>query len=98
MMIRRGRYKYTTSLVDPPQLFDLATDPLELRNLVYSTKELYARTAAAFAQEADRKWDLQRIHTETLTSQRQRRLCWNALTQGRFESWDYQPGNDSAQK
>jgi len=34
VMIRRGRWKFVYSLLDPPMLFDLETDPLELNNLV----------------------------------------------------------------
>lgn len=95
MMIRRGKWKYITSLVDPPQLFDLSADPLELVNLAKSTKPEHARTSAAFAKEAAQKWDFERIHADVLRSQRQRRLCWSALTQGRFESWDHQPDYDA---
>jgi len=95
MMIRRGKWKYITSLVDPPQLFDLSADPLELLNLAKSTKPEHARTSDAFAMEAAQKWDLERIHEDVLRSQRQRRLCWSALTQGQFESWDYQPDYDA---
>lgn len=34
VMIRRGRWKFVYSLLDPPMLFDLETDPSELNNLV----------------------------------------------------------------
>ena len=82
VMIRRGKWKYITSLVDPPQLFDLAADPLELTNLAASFKPEYVAAAAAFAYEARQRWDLERIHVEVLTSQRQRRLCASALKIG----------------
>lgn len=95
MMIRRGKWKYITSPVDPLQLFDLSVDPFELLNLAKSTKPEYARVSAAFAKEANQKWDFERIHADVLMSQRQRRVCWSALTQGRFESWDYQPEHDA---
>jgi len=96
VMIRRGRYKYTTSLVDRPMLFDLENDPLELHNLVGVAE--YATTEAKFALEAAQKWDLRRIHNTVLASQRMRRLCWSALKQGRFESWDYNPQDDGRKK
>ncbi|KAL5355101.1 alkaline-phosphatase-like protein [Aspergillus floccosus] len=34
VMIRRGRWKFVYSLIDPPMLFDLETDPRETVNLV----------------------------------------------------------------
>ncbi|OCK82301.1 choline sulfatase [Lepidopterella palustris CBS 459.81] len=98
MMIRRGKWKYVTSLVDPPQLFDLVSDPLEIVNLAASSKEEYNRIAAEFEKEAHERWDFKRIHYEVLVNQRQRRLCWTALTKGRFESWDYQPVDDQKKK
>lgn len=98
MMIRRGKWKYTCCLVDPPQLFDLEKDPQELHNVADSDDPEYKKAAAAFAEEASRRWDLQKIHDDVLQSQRMRRLCWNALKQGRFESWDYQPQDLASQK
>ncbi|KAL0259589.1 hypothetical protein SLS55_005326 [Diplodia seriata] len=98
MMIRRGKWKYTCSLVDPPQLFDLEKDRQELHNVANSEEAEYKEAAAAFAEEASRRWDLQKIHDDVLQSQRMRRLCWNALKKGRFESWDYQPQDLASQK
>jgi choline-sulfatase len=91
MMIRRGKWKYTTSLVDPPQLFDLNDDPMELSNLASSHKLEHVQALAAFTEEAHKKWDLQQIHKDALISQRRRQLVWSALKVGRVESWDYQP-------
>lgn len=98
MMIRRGKWKYTCCLVDPPQLFDLEKDPRELHNVANSDDAEYKKAAAGFAEEASRRWDLQKIHDDVLLSQRMRRLCWGALKQGRFESWDYQPQDLASQK
>ena len=98
MMIRRGRYKYVTCLADPPLLFDIETDPLEVKNLAESKDPEHTRIAAEFAEETAKKWDLRRIHEEVLESQRKRRLCWGALKLGRFESWDYEPPGEAAQK
>jgi choline-sulfatase len=91
MMIRRGKWKYTTSLVDLPQLFDLVSDPKELTNLAESTKPEHAEALAAFEEEALKKWDLQKIHQDVLVCQRRRHIVWGALQKGRKESWDYQP-------
>jgi choline-sulfatase len=96
VMIRRGRYKYITSLNDPPQLFDLESDPKELCNL--NNEPEHSTLASNFAQEAAAKWDLRVIHNKVLVSQRQRRLCWDALKTGKFESWDYNPPDDGRQK
>lgn len=79
-MIRRGAWKYTTSLADPEQLFNLVEDPQELVNLATSAK--HAPTLEAFRAEADQKWDFQAIHQDVLASQRKRQLCWGALQQG----------------
>jgi hypothetical protein len=84
MMIRRGKWKYTTSLVDPPQLFDLVEDPDELADLAKSSKPEHKEAFAAFMAEAAQKWDFEKIHMEVLASQRQRRLCFEALQIGMF--------------
>jgi choline-sulfatase len=96
VMIRRGQWKYIASLVDQPQLYNLANDPAELHNLAQVSE--YSITATKFANEAARKWDLQSIHDKVLSSQRMRRLCWSALKQGKFESWDFNPEDDGRKK
>lgn len=98
MMIRRRQYKYITSLVDPPQLFNLSADPEEMNNLCESTDQHDQMLATKFAVEACQKWNLEKIHSETLASQRTRRLCWEALQKGTFESWDYEPKQLASQK
>ena len=96
VMIRRGPWKYTCSLVDEPMLFNLDNDPRELNNLVKDPE--YAVQVLKFANEAAAKWDLQGIHDKVLGSQRMRRLCWSALRQGKFASWDFNPDDDGRKK
>ncbi|KAH8730830.1 alkaline-phosphatase-like protein [Phaeosphaeriaceae sp. PMI808] len=90
-MIRRHQWKYTCSLIDSPQLFDLSNDPQELTNLVTSTKSHHQTVLAEFEAEACSKWDFKQIHKDTLKSQRMRQIAWSALQIGRKETWDYQP-------
>jgi len=99
MMIRRGPWKFVVCPADPPQLFNLDQDPKELVNLVTCQDDpLVQGVAAAFMREANERWDFKAVHAEVLRSQRTRRLCWDALKQGRFESWDYQPRDDAREK
>jgi hypothetical protein len=103
MMIRRGPWKYITCPADPPQLFNLDKDPLELRNLAQGKKATEASGAISkilgdFAQEAAGKWDFQKISDDVRVSQRQRRFVWGALKQGKFTSWDYNPIDDGREK
>lgn len=91
MMIRRGPWKFVTCPVDPPQLFNLLEDPKELHNLTTSVDPGVQEVLEAFTKEAHARWDFDHIHADVLKSQRNRRLCWDALKQGRFQSWDYQP-------
>ena len=97
MMIRRGPWKFVTCPVDPPQLFNLEQDPKELSNLATSAQPNVQEIFLAFVKEANARWDFKGIHERVLRSQRERRLCWDALKQGRFESWDYQPKEDASQ-
>jgi len=106
-MIRRRQWKYTYSLADAPQLFDLVNDPQELHDLVTSQDPHHQKVLAEFQAEAREKWDFQQIHQDVLKSQRMRQVTWSALqigkfflwpgspsidkTPGRKEPWDYQP-------
>jgi choline-sulfatase len=98
VMIRRGEFKWVYSLVDPPQLFNVAEDPLELNDLIDSAHPEHKKLIADFEAETAQRWDLKALHAKALTSQRQRRVCWEALQSGTYESWDYQPREDAAQK
>ena len=98
MMIRRGPWKFVTCPVDPPQLFNLEEDPQELHNLATSTDHPIKAVLDSFTKEANQRWDFKRIHAEVLKSQRSRKLCWDALTRGRFQSWDYQPREPASEQ
>ena len=93
-MIRRGRFKFVHSPVDPDQLYDLAADPLEQTNLAGSVD--LAATVAAFREELGQRWSLSAIHEQVLASQRRRHLVDAALRIGHHVPWDFQPRRDAS--
>jgi choline-sulfatase len=96
VMIRNGDYKFIHSPVDPDQLYNLARDPQEVHNLAGDPGA--AQLLAAFREEVARRWNLPALHQDVLTSQRRRRFHFEATTQGRIQSWDWQPFADASQR
>jgi choline-sulfatase len=95
-MIRRGRYKYIVCDGDPPQLYDLESDPQELKNL--AADPAHAGVAGDFATEAAAMWNAAAIREQVILSQRQRRFVQETLLKGRIHSWDYQPRTDASRQ
>jgi choline-sulfatase len=94
VMIKRGRYKFVHSPVDPDQLYDLQEDPDEVRNL--TSEPEHAARLQEFRAEVARRWNLSAIHAEVLASQRRRHLVYEALRTGRYTPWDFQPQRDAS--
>jgi choline-sulfatase len=94
VMIKRGRYKFVHSPADPDQLYDLRDDPGELRNL--SVDPQHAPRLQEFRAEVARRWDLPALHAAVIASQRRRHLVYDALRQGRYTPWDFQPFRDAS--
>ncbi len=93
VMIRRGRYKFVHSPVDPDQLYDLGNDPDEVDNLAADAQ--HAGRMQEFRAEVGRRWNLPAVHADVLASQRRRHLVNDALRSGRYTSWDFQPLRDA---
>jgi choline-sulfatase len=94
VMIRRGTRKYVHCPADPDQLYDMARDPHEVRNLADVDRESCARLRA----EVRTLWSLESLHAQVLASQRRRRLVASALRLGKQTPWDYQSTVDASQQ
>jgi choline-sulfatase len=93
VMIRRDRYKFVHTPVDPDQLYDLGADPDERVNL--AAHPGHAARVAEFRAEVARRWALPRLHEAVLASQRRRHFVYAALREGRYQPWDHQPLRDA---
>ena len=87
--IRDGRWKYAHCEVDPPQLFDLQSDPHELANL--AGDPALAETEARLAAMVAKRWDMAAFDAAVRQSQARRWVVYEALRNGNYYPWDYQP-------
>ncbi len=94
IMIRREQRKFIYSRSDGPELYDLASDPMELRNLAQEKAHVGAVTT--LSGDVEKRWDLDAIRRDVIGSQRRRRMIHAALTAGRIAPWDYAPKVDAA--
>ena len=85
--VRDGNFKLIISRAYPPQLYDLATDPLELNNLAGFDHPQEASLTAI----AESTWPLDSLLDDVIRSQSERKLVDAALSVGRPEPWDFVP-------
>ena len=69
-------FKFIHFLVDPPQLFDLASGPDEMQNLVKGPA--WANKMAHFIGLMNTKWDLKRFDAEVRKSHARRHEVYAA--------------------
>jgi choline-sulfatase len=93
-MIRSGTDKLIVSLQDPDLLYDLAADPLELRDRAGDDDR--RAVVAALRAELETRLDLPDIDRRVRESQRERALISRALQRGVAPDWDFQPRFDAA--
>jgi choline-sulfatase len=89
LALREGKFKYTRCAVDPEQLFDLEADPRELTDLARAPEQ--AEVLARFRAEAEARWDFARFDAEVRESQARRLVVYEALRNGAYYPWDFQP-------
>lgn len=87
--IRQGRYKFNHCELDPPQLFNLAEDPQELNNL--AEDPAHTELLNEFQQHCRERWDMARFDANVRESQARRLIVYEALRNGAYYPWDYQP-------
>lgn len=87
--LRDGPWKYIRCAADPDLLFNLDDDPHELTNLASDTA--HAETLARLSAQADDRWDLDRFDADVRASQARRWVVYEALRQGGYYPWDFQP-------
>ena len=87
--LRQDKWKYVHCDIDPPLLFDLGADPHELINI--AAHPAHASTAAEFALSVREFWDMTTFDAEVRQSQARRRVVYEALRNGSYFPWDYQP-------
>ena len=87
--LREGPLKLVLCALDPPQLFDLDADPHEQENLAADPAR--AALLAELTSKALARWDLARFDREVRESQARRHVVYDALRNGAYFPWDYQP-------
>ena len=87
--IRDGNYKFVHCELDPPQLFDMVADPLELTNL--ATDPAHGDLVARFMSMVRARWDMAAYDSEVRQSQARRWVVYEALRNGSYYPWDFQP-------
>ena len=94
LMLRQGPYKYISCPGDPEQLFDLDDDPDERGNRAKDST--LTDVLNRFRTRAEAHWDAETVRAQVIADQDRRRFLADALRQGSYTAWDYQPKRDAA--
>jgi choline-sulfatase len=95
-ILRKGQYKYVYCEGDPGMLFDLQSDPRELRNLCLEPE--FAALAKQLTHEIETRFTPAKVKAEVLASQRRRLFLHSTLIKGAHTPWDYQVRRDASKQ
>ena len=87
--LRYGKWKYNRCKIDADQLFDLDGDPHELTNLAEVAE--HQGTLTQLRAKSKVRWDLDKFDADVRVSQARRWVVYEALREGGYYPWDYQP-------
>ena len=87
--LRYGKWKYNRCTLDPDQLFDMDADPHELTNLANHPD--HQGSVIQLRAKSDARWDLDAFDAAVRQSQAGRWVVYEALRNGSYYPWDYQP-------
>ena len=87
--LRYGKWKYNRCNLDPDQLFDMIADPHELTNLADHPD--HQGTVTQLRAKSEARWDIDAFDASVRQSQAGRWVVYEALRNGSYYPWDYQP-------
>jgi choline-sulfatase len=87
--LRYGKWKYNRCALDADQLFDMDADPHELTNL--ADVPAHQGTVTQLRAKSEARWDLEKFDADVRHSQACRWVVYEALRNGNYYPWDYQP-------
>lgn len=96
VMLRQGPWKFIYCSVDPVQLYHLDSDPNELTNL--ADVDEHAEVLMHFMSILHARWNLDALDEDIRENQQRRIVCYEALRQGRYTPWDFQPAMNAAER
>jgi choline-sulfatase len=91
-----GPWKYIACEADPELLFNLDSDPGERANL--ATDAGCAPVLDRLRAMARARWDLAAYDAQVRESQARRWVIYDALREGRYTAWDFQPHRDASER
>ena len=87
--LRYRKWKFNRCNLDPDQLFDMIADPHELTNLADHPD--HQGTVTQLRAKSESRWDLDAFDASVRQSQAGRWVVYEALRNGSYYPWDYQP-------